>query len=137
MISRIAVGLALLLIPACLQYSLFDKDAPTTHNIHSIEAMKQAILDHAPAGTSRERARRFLEKEGFKVELKRNSAFVADGTQHQGVDYLLCTRTDHAGADVVKINWDIAVALNKDKVGRVWINSDLQELPALAVPARE
>ncbi|MGE3808716.1 MAG: hypothetical protein AB7K24_28965 [Gemmataceae bacterium] len=125
---RTGLALALLFLPACL----LDRGGHTLGVLRPYD-MKTVILDHVPLGTNVSRARRFMEKEGFQCEERKNADFTEGYINHSGVDFLLCKRTDQAGADGVDVNWEIAIALTDGSVGDVWLANDLLEMPSLPV----
>ena len=108
-------GLVMLLV-CCLHTS------QVTWEIRDRQAMKSAILQGVPLGTSVQQAQRFMEGEGYTCSVTRNGtfyerlAFCDAGLKHAGIDFLNCRRLQGDGALFMSRFWEVALVLDRDTV---------------------
>jgi hypothetical protein len=83
LLAKIAISLSL-----CAAWSIGL--AGVTSKVDNVTTMQKLIVNVIPPGTPINQARAFMEREGFKCSIQRDSAWGS----RKHLDYLYCDRSD-------------------------------------------
>jgi hypothetical protein len=97
--------------------------AGDTRGLKDAASMKALLKKKLPLGTPVEKARLFMEREGFKCSLMHNKSFSEEGAVRNGIDYLYCDRSD--GVGFVTRRWQVAIVLKTGSVSEVLVSVGL------------
>jgi hypothetical protein len=95
-----------------------------TSGLKDPAAMKSALLQLVPPGTSLPKAREAMEHEGFTVTEKHDASFAEQGKVHNDIDYLYCDRTESARFPVER-RWQVALVSDGTKVTNILVSVGL------------
>lgn len=118
----VAIVAGITVSPGCLHLT------QATWNIDTPATMKTALLQHVPPGTPVQKAKQFMEHEGFACALQKNDtfyervAFCESGPEHEHIDFLECRRTQNESF-MVSRNWSIALVLQNDLVTDILVGN--------------
>jgi hypothetical protein len=90
----------------------------------TLAAKKAAIQQLIPLGTSRDQARRTMERAGYTVTSMTNARFSEEGVVHKGIDFLYCDCSEQTYL-IIERRWQVGIVYTGDSVSDILVSRSL------------